>query len=329
MKELSKEYDELLNVIEKEKKKDKPAKQETKPTEKEKVESKNEVKDKTEELIKNVQSQNEESVSRNKGTGFDVSKFEELMKTRLIDEHKRIQSYERPYISVSEITSCLRKAYYYRKKYHIDLNKSYNFPYLFLINRVGNSVHDVVQELYDFSETEKTVLSDDYGVKGRVDALRGNFLYELKTTDPGKIKNLTANYNQGLIYSYILNNEYDYKIKTITLVYIERNLRNIIVYDYLVDNEKAKKLLENALLLKRSVNKTKVPEPVMADSEQCTFCPYKTYCKKDKSEMSKPFEQESSNKNINYQSETKETETQQEKESSENVKEKAKFILGG
>lgn len=337
--EVTKEFDELLDRIEIEKNRNKNKQKDVKDDSSSFSETEEETSNKTEALIKNVEKVNKEKSSQsNKGKGFDVKKFENLMKTKLIDEHKRLQSYERPYISVSEITSCLRKAYYYRKKYSIDLRKNYNFPYLYLINKVGKAVHDAIQELYDFSEVEKTVLSENYNVKGRVDAIRENYLYEFKTTDPGKIRNLTANYNQGLIYSYILNNEYNYEINTITLVYIERNLRNIIVYDYLVDNEKAEELLNNALKLKKAIQNSKVPEPILSDSEQCTFCAYKNYCKKDKSELIKPFEQEEQEEtkieeesDVQQDSEiiNKTENDEKEKNYHTDVKRKAKFKLGG
>ena len=331
--ETTKQYNEILDLINREKSKG----ENTSVKSDKKVDSsssdKKEVKDKTQEIIKSVEKQNKKK--ENKGTGFDVKKFENLMKTKLIDEHKRIQSYERPYINVSEITSCLRKAYYYRKKYSIDLKKNYNFPYLYLINRVGKSVHSAIQELYDFSEVEKTVFSEEYNIKGRVDAIRENYLYEFKTIDPGKIKNLDANYNQGLIYSYILNKEYDYTINTITLVYVERNLKKIAVYDYLVDNDKAEKLLNNSLKLRDALKSSKVPDPLMADSEQCTFCAYKNYCKKDSSDLIKPFEEEKETTDesenvevVNYNE--KESEPKEKVDNEEhNIKRKAKFLLGG
>lgn len=335
--EIGKEYDELLDVIDREKSrsKNKEVKNENIEKSSSSEKAKEDTSNKTEEILRTIEKQNKTDKSKNKGTGFDVKKFENLMKTKLIDEHKRLQSYDKPYIWVSELTYCLRKNYYYRKKYPIDLKKVYSFPYLYLINKIGKSVHDVIQELYDFSEVEKTVLSEKYNVKGRVDAIRENYLYEFKTTDPGRIRNLAANYNQGLIYSYILNNEYDYTINTITLVYVERSFKKIIVYDYLIDNDKAEELLNNALILKKALNDSKVPEPIMADSEQCKFCGYKNYCKEDKSEIIKPFEDSESKEELEIEKDsiTKTDENKNKEEEKEDnqtdVKRKAKFLLGG
>ena len=117
----------------------------------------------------------------NDSIGFDAVKFETMMRARLIDDYKKMQSYERPYISVTELFYCLRKSYYSRLKYSTDLKKQFNFAYLDLINRVGNTIHDYVQEIYNFSETEKTIVSEKYKTKGRTDAINDTFLYEFKS----------------------------------------------------------------------------------------------------------------------------------------------------
>lgn len=216
--------------------------------------------------------------------GFVVEDFESLMRAKLIDEHKKMQSYDRPYISVTELFNCLRKNYYVRKKYKIDISKEYNFSYLYMINKVGNTVHDLIQELYDHTEVEKTLISEKYKVKGRVDGIRSNFLLEYKTIDKDKFqeKYLQNHYNQGLIYAYLLNSEYGYKIDTITIVYIIRNLKRIVPFDLPIDDAKAIKFLEVAPILIKCLKDNIVPDPINSDKEQCHWCQYKSYCEKDK-----------------------------------------------
>ena len=234
----------------------------------------------------------------NGSIGFDVYKFESLMRSKLIDEQKRLQSYERPYISVTELCQCIRKSYYNRLKYPVDLNKQYSFPYLYLINHVGNSIHEFIQSLYDFTETEKTIVSDKYGVKGRIDGLRDNFLLELKSIDKDKFKNtyIQNHYHQSLIYSYILNSEYDYNIKTITIVYIIRNCKRIIPFDLPVNDDLAIGFLKRALDLKSCITSKTIPEPTGSDSETCKYCVYKKFCEKDESKIKKPFESNNKDK---------------------------------
>ena len=225
--------------------------------------------------------------------GFDVDKFENLMRARLIDDYKRQQSFDKKYISVSELFYCLRKSYYTRLKYEIDIRSQFNFAYLDLINMVGNAVHEYFQKIYNFTETEKTVISEKYNVKGRIDAINEEYLYEFKTLDEKKFKGIyiKEHYFQALIYAHILNTEYNYNIKVITLVYIFRdNLkRKPYTIDLPVDPKISEKFLDYGLVLQNSVNKREVPEPLNSSNDQCTFCSYKKYCEKDESKMRKPF----------------------------------------
>lgn len=229
--------------------------------------------------------------------GFDVYKFESLMRSKLIDGHKRSQSYERPYISVTELNSCVRRNYYVRMKYPVDIAKQYQFAYLYLINEVGNTVHDVIQTLYDHTEVEKTIISETYKVKGRVDGIRDNFLLEYKTIDVNKFKNvyIEAHYVQGLIYAYILNHEYNYGIDTITIVYVTRDLKRVVPFDLELDDKRAEKLLKRAPMILNSIAKKTVPAPIGADDEQCKYCPYIKVCSEDATEIPQPFKRKVKN----------------------------------
>jgi hypothetical protein len=240
--------------------------------------------------------------------GFDSEKFENMMRSRLIDDYKKMQSYERPYISVTELFYCLRKSYYTRLKYTTDLKKQFNFAYLDLINRVGNTIHDYVQEIYNFTETEKTVVTDKYKVKGRVDAIYDTYLYEFKTLDEKKFNGiyLKEHYYQPIIYSYILNSEYNYNIKTITLVYFFRdNLkRRPYSIDLPTDDKVAISFLEQATLLHNCISSKEVPEPINSNQEQCKWCQYISFCEKDNSKMNKPYTNKTKKKDIAEEKET-------------------------
>ena len=63
----------------------------------------------------------------NQSKSFDVMKFETLMRSKLIEEYKTRQSYEKPYISVSELYVCLRQNYYVRKRYQVDIKSQFRF----------------------------------------------------------------------------------------------------------------------------------------------------------------------------------------------------------
>jgi len=224
-------------------------------------------------------------------TGFSVNKFENLMRSKLIDGHKRMQSYDRPYISVTELISCIRKAYYQRQKYPTDINQLYKFAYLKLINHVGDAVHEFIQELYDFEEVEKTVISEIYKVKGRIDGLHGKYLIDIKTIDEDKFQNkyIESHYHQCLIYTFILNEEYGYKVDTLTIVYVIRNLQKIIPFDLPYDHDLAKSLIEKSQILKQCLTSKKVPDPYNAKREECRYCQFMKFCTEDKSEIKKPY----------------------------------------
>ena len=248
-----------------------------------KISNKAAVKAATKKLIEQSKISSKQSIARQESRGFDVQRFEKLMKEKLIVEDERYQSFERPYVSVTELCGCLRKAYYLRVKMPTNINQQFKFPYVSLIHKVGNSVHDYVQDLYGFEETEKTVTSDKYKVKGRVDAISKNFLIELKTIDDKKFDGKCADnhYNQALIYSYILNTEYNYKIDTITIVYITRSLKRVYPFDRKLNIKLAESFLDNALLLHDCVRRRRVPDAINASEEQCAFCAYKRFCDGD------------------------------------------------
>jgi CRISPR/Cas system-associated exonuclease Cas4 (RecB family) len=234
--------------------------------------------------------------------GFSVTKFESMMRSKLIEEHKKSQSYERPYISVSELTTCLRQCYYYRMRYPVNLNDLFNFVYLFLIQKVGVKIHSIIQENYGFAEVEKPVVSEKYKVKGRVDGIQDSFLFEIKTIDSDKIANtyLKEHYLQGLIYASILNNEYNYEIETITIVYVKRDLKNIIPFDLPVDNKMAESLLSRAPILKFALESHQVPDPFGATKNICKYCIFRDQCRQDKpTQILQPFAKKKEEKSEN------------------------------
>lgn len=224
--------------------------------------------------------------------GFSVLEFESMMRSKLVEEYKTSQSYERPYISCSELYHCLRQSYYVRKRYQTDVTSQFKFSYLYLIQKVGDVIHDIFQNLYNFSEVEKTVVSEKFKVKGRVDALKGSNLYELKSIDPAKYKGkfVKEHLFQALIYAYILITEYGYEIDKITIIYILRDLKTIRAFDLDVDLKLAEKFLQRAPILLTALEANVSPEPIGATKESCQWCPYKEYCAKDEtSQLVPPF----------------------------------------
>jgi CRISPR/Cas system-associated exonuclease Cas4 (RecB family) len=247
--------------------------------------------------------------------GFDVKRFETLMRSKLIDKYKSYQSYERPYISVSELLSCIRKSYYSRLKYTIDLSKEFSFSYLYMIQKMGEELHRIIQEIYGFQEIEKTIVSEKYQVKGRTDGIQNEYLFELKTLDPdASLTTYNQNdYYQGNIYAHILNSEYNYKLKFVTILYIFRNLKKVRTFDIPVKDKLAMQFLSRGPVLKKAIASKMCPDPIGATGEECKFCSYIEYCKKDEcSKVLQPFK-------------VKENEEQEKKKKEE--REKTAFLI--
>lgn len=162
----------------------------------------------------------------------------------------------------------------------------FNFVYLNLAAKIGNTNHSFIQETYDFQEKERTVISERYGVKGRVDGTSGNFIYEIKPVDQTKIKDAydKVHYDQAVIGAWILNNEYKYYIDTITLIYyIRDNFRkDPIAFDFPYSAARATELLTNATYLHECLNNNKVPAFKTTDLKLCSYCPYIDICKNEK-----------------------------------------------
>jgi len=219
-----------------------------------------------------------------KSKGFNVKEFEDSMRSRLIKDFKKMQSYERPYISVGELYTCMRQNFYSRSRYAIDIEKQFRFAWLYMFQRVGDELHAVVQDVYNFDETEKTIVSEKYKVKGRLDGIREGFLFEIKSVDPDKFEYeyQKEHYFQANIYAHILNTEYDYKIHTVVILYVFRNLREIVPFDLPVDASLATSFLKRSPILKNALDRKVVPDPIGSNVSHCQWCSYKKYCEKDK-----------------------------------------------
>lgn len=236
-----------------------------------------------------------------KSKGFDVKKFQEMMRAKLIDDFKRLQTYDRPFISVGELYTCMRQNYYSRSRYSIKLDDMFKFAWLYMFQKVGDEIHAVVQEIYNFTESEKTIVSEKFKVKGRLDGIREGFLYEIKSVDADKFEYeyRKDDFLQANIYAHILNTEYNYKIHTVVIVYVFRNLRNIVPFDLPVNPKLAESHLTRAPILKNALTTKTVPDPIGSNISHCQWCSYKKYCEKDKcNEVHQPFKKKKVSKKV-------------------------------
>jgi hypothetical protein len=248
----------------------------------------NKTEDKTVASNFNSHDFNQSKSSKSKSNGFDVRLFEEKMRSKLIVDHKSYQNYPRPYISVGEIIACLRSSFFNRMKYKVDESKMFTFPYLFLFQKRGNSLHEAVQEIYEMEMVNFSFISETFKVKGKIDGAKNNFLYEIKVIDKPITSFRQDDYDQANLYAFIANTEQNYKFDTITLVYVVGSLKQIIPFDVSVDLDRAKKLINNAIVLRSCIEKNKVPgEDFCKRGENCRWCLYKDYCSKQEETKSR------------------------------------------
>ena len=268
------EFTYILNFLEKEEKKIKKSEGSIKP---DKVR-----KNPQQQFIVDNKIIEKEIIKNKKIQGFDIDQLQTLMRNELINGFNRSKKYRKKYISVTELLSCPKKVFYNRKNYSIDLNEEFRFANLYLIRNIGNAVHNSIQKIYKFDECEKTVISEKFNVKGRIDAILGKSIIELKTTDKEKHQDEydRNHYYQGIIYAYILNNECGYEITNISIVYIFRDLKTIKVYNLPTDNDLAKSFLDRSLVISNCLKNDIVPTITDIPESECTWCLYTKYCKK-------------------------------------------------
>jgi len=179
------------------------------------------------------------------------------------------------------VIHCLRGCYYYRKKYSINLNKKFGYPFLFIRRKVGDAVHEAIQEVYNFDEIEKTIISEKFNVKGRADGIKDIYLIDFKPSDKIKEKVDIKHYDQANIYSTILNTEYDYSIEKIVIVYYILNFKDMQVFTSNVDIKRGLEFLRRGKLLKEHLDNNILIDPIGSTESECKFCPYLRYCEKD------------------------------------------------
>jgi len=314
--DLTNEYDQLLNYLEEHLSEERGSKEKVNEKSKEplvhnfKIEEdqnkkeKKKVEEETKRLIEECKDLYKDQLVQKSGSdGFDITRYEKFLRARLIEDYKKSQSYERPYIGVLEVVAnCIRKVYYERSKYQVDIKKLFTFPYLYLIQKVGDVVHECISDIYDFSEVNKTIVSEMYKVKGKIDALKESNVYEMKTVDYDKFTGyyVDEHYYQGNVYAYILNNEYNYNIKNVTLIYQFRDKLKSkpVPFDLPVNNELAKNLLSRAPILLDGLSKRQPPDVIGSTIEQCTYCLFKQHCENQESKIGQPFLKKQDKKKI-------------------------------
>jgi len=188
---------------------------------------------------------------------FDINEF--------VDElHKKFeQKYDPTWIMPSEITTCLRKSFYIRKKGKNVIGESAVYGIA-----IHNTVQDVAKKFNCEIEKEVNGKIDGIEIKGRADLVCSDSVIEIKTTTIHDQRH----YFQLAIYAKLLNLNKAY------MLYIDRDTANItffqidisFVLPFAIERVRA---FTNALV------NNKLPSKEY--SSLCKYCIYKTYCDND------------------------------------------------
>lgn len=270
------EFDELLNhLVSQKQKKNGPvlAKQAS-------SENKNEVLNNPKDYISDRPKKTLSSSSKI----FSPVELKEKLRAQLIDEYYTKQKYEKPYSSVTEILGCLRRNYYYRAQYNPNMDALYSYPLVKFFGEIGTAIHNVIEGAYGFDETEKSIFSEVYKVKGVVDAIKKNYVIDFKTIKERNFKgHRIHDYQQVNIYAHILKTEYKYNIEHVTLIYFFSD--NLDKTPYAIDLELREEdaisyLIRSKMLLEALENRV-VPDMIGATEDSCKYCEFVNVCKNE------------------------------------------------
>ena len=232
----------------------------------------------------------EPPVEKIESIGFDSKRFNTLLKSKILEDSLGTSDYQKPYFSVDEICSCIRKTFYERLQFPPDMSKTFLQPFKFVSKIAAVKVEEIVKKVYDFDEVNKVVVSEKFRIKDRVDAINKDCLVKLFLEAERQTEYKVDDYYKSVILAYILNTEHDYNIKHVTLVYFYNNFSESSSFDIVVKQKIAESYLTRPTALVSWIQKKVTPDPYGSDINQCNDCPYISFCEKDDTvEVKKPF----------------------------------------
>ncbi len=172
-------------------------------------------------------------------------------------------------IHVSEVSGCLRKAYYARTR-AITISPSNALKLL------GNSIHRAIQSVLEkkgyTTEYQVSVKFGDIRLVGTIDVydLENNIPLEIKTTSKPPEEPYPNHVMQLQTYINLLRADYGY------LIYISRNNGKVKVFKLRRDKKILRKAIERARTLSQALRSHQPPAP--EKSPLCYYCDFKFYC---------------------------------------------------
>lgn len=172
-------------------------------------------------------------------------------------------------IHVSEVTGCLRKAYYTRR------SPMKPADIVYVVMSIGNGIHRQLQEyLMDKgwrSEVEVEWNFKKFKLVGHIDLYhpREDIVVEIKTTSKKPDKPYQNHLMQLNAYLRMINASKGY------IIYIARD-GNIKVFSHNFNKQLWKQTIKRAFYLWHRLNEDKPPKP--EPSPLCNYCPFKWRC---------------------------------------------------
>ena len=185
---------------------------------------------------------------------------------KIIEKSSRVV-YDSNIIHISEVSGCLRKAYFERKtlKPALDVKN--------VVATIGNGIHWQLQELLRNegwqSEVEVQYDLKKFKLMGHIDLMKEKTIIELKTTSKAPetpYKNHLRQVNAYLIMA---------KAKKAYLIYIGRN-GIIKVFNIKFDKKIWRETIKRAFHLWYCLQENRPPKPEF--SGLCSFCEFKWRC---------------------------------------------------
>ena len=178
-------------------------------------------------------------------------------------------------IHVSEVTQCLRKSYYQRRR----ASRTTGLEAVIII---GSMIHLALQDVlrrYGFRPEFRVGMKED-GVTliGHIDAYDPdrNIVLEFKTVNKiPKDWPWLSHEQQAVTYATMVDTDEAY------IIYIDRGTGEVEVYQVGKDQETLEKMLRRAKILSRALRENEPPEPERGP--WCNYCPWKWSCFKSRS----------------------------------------------
>lgn len=193
------------------------------------------------------------------------------------------------HFSISELLDCPMKNYYLRTETSFDPNFQPSYPYAIAGQKVGKLTHDEIQRTYNFDNTEVKIDNKDLAITGRIDAIKGDTIYEIKKSDDLKL--YPAFVEQACLYCYLYNKEHNNQIKYFEIVLALSNLKKIESFKFKYDGA-AKNMalykINNINYINKALDEN--DQSVLKkhlDFDKCIFCPYTNRCSSENLEENK------------------------------------------